>query len=375
MQIVRVAVVEFFRPLDGKAWNPAFRWRERRAPLLIVETEDGVRGIGEAWSRYTDCRSVLDYLARTVAPAAVGLNFEHPRDVAAGLVSGVSDENWVKAAALSALDMALWDAWSRARGVPLWQALGGSAKQAPAYASGCLYRDDYSLGDLQAEVGRYREAGFTHVKMKIGGIAWEDDLLRVRGVREAVGPQCVLWADGVNQLKSVEAQRWAADLRAYDVAAVQSPVPVDDVSGMAHINRLLPVIASEAEYRHHEFARLLAGGVVTHLQFCLTLCGGISGGLALDDAAALAGVTTTPQCFSTIVAQAATLHFAAGRRNVVSAEYHRFHDHLQALAQADLGEVADGFASAGSAPGLGVAIPQMGGQDDGSTLTEVATFS
>ncbi|MNE69233.1 hypothetical protein D3C80_1649460 [compost metagenome] len=114
---------------------------------------------------------------------------------------------------------------------------------------------------------------------------------------------------------------------------------------------------------------------MTHLQFCLPLCGGFSGAVLLDSRAAASGVNTTPQCFSTVFAQAATLHFAAARPNVVSAEYHCFHDHLKDLFIGSAGTIQDGYAHAGEAPGLGVKIPSLGVQADGSVITRVAEAS
>jgi len=49
MNITGVKVLEFRRRLDGRSWNPTFRWHERRAPLLVVETDAGLTGVGEAW--------------------------------------------------------------------------------------------------------------------------------------------------------------------------------------------------------------------------------------------------------------------------------------------------------------------------------------
>ena len=51
MKIIGVKVLEFRRRLDGRSWNPAFRWHERRAPLLILETDSGLSGVGEAGRR------------------------------------------------------------------------------------------------------------------------------------------------------------------------------------------------------------------------------------------------------------------------------------------------------------------------------------
>lgn len=93
----------------------------------------------------------------------------------------------------------------------------------------------------------------------------------------------------------------------------------------------VPVIASEAEYRPDVLCMLMHQGVVSYLQFCLPLCGGFSGSLLLDAAAQAVGVRTTPQCFSTVVAQAAKLQFTAACPNVIAAEYRCFHNHLHGL--------------------------------------------
>ncbi len=122
---------------------------------------------------------------------------------------------------------------------------------------------------------------------------------------------------------------WCEALAECGVSAIQAPVAFADVGAMARINREgLPVIAAEGEHRHERFDAMLRAKAVTYLQFCLGLCGGFGGGARLDAMAAAFGIATTPQCFSTAILQAASLHFGAARGNVSSAEFHRFHDHL-----------------------------------------------
>ncbi|MER1966801.1 mandelate racemase/muconate lactonizing enzyme family protein [Castellaniella sp. GW247-6E4] len=373
MKIRRASVWLFERRLDGHAWNPAFRWTRRHAPLLVLELEDGVRGIGEAWSRYTDAATVLKALDAVAAHLA-GRVLDHPSEVwEQGVLDGRAQADWAGAAAWSAADMALWDAFARGRGEPLWRALGGCHAQAPVYASGGLYRDDYGLDGLRDEARGYREQGFGAMKMKIAGIPRELDLLRVAAVREGLGAQAGLWVDAVNQLSVQGALDFWRALRPFDVSAMQSPLPPEDVEGLRRLNGSgLPVIVSEAEYRHDEFLRLLDAGAASLLQFCLTLCGGFTGGLRLDGWAADRAIPSTPQCFSTSIAQAATLHFAAARPNVVSAEFHGFHDHLRGLYLPGTACIDDGFACAGTAPGLGVAIPEPGRQREGSIIRRVS---
>lgn len=377
MKIQRVSVWAFTRKLDGKTWNPAFRWTERCAPLLVVELDNGARGIGEAWSGYKGVDQILQVLVKNVAPALVGMRVEKPGEFAEVLGSvGSNATTRENAAAWSAADIALWDAYGRYQGCPVWKLLGGTQSKAPVYASGGLYRDDYSLDDLRREARGYRAAGFNGMKMKVCGITQEEDLLRVAAVREGLGKDAWLWVDAVNQL-SVESARsfWKA-IKRFDVEAVQSPLPPTDLDGLSDLNQnSFPVVAYEAEYCHEVFRRLLNRRAVTHLQYCIPLVGGFSGALRLDEWAKSEGVRSTPQCFSTVVAQAATLHFAAARSNVLSAEFHCFHDHLKALYQGGAGSIEGGYAEAGQGGGLNIAIPELGEQSDGSSITCVLDVS
>jgi hypothetical protein len=72
MKIAGVTVLEYFRQLDGRSWNPVFRWTERRAPLVPIEAGNGVTGVGEAWCRQPAIGSILAYLADVVAPQFLG---------------------------------------------------------------------------------------------------------------------------------------------------------------------------------------------------------------------------------------------------------------------------------------------------------------
>jgi L-alanine-DL-glutamate epimerase-like enolase superfamily enzyme len=183
-----------------------------------------------------------------------------------------------------------------------------------------------------------------------------------------LGDEFVLWVDAVNQLDRERAPAWCDALAAAGVAAVQAPLPFDDVAGMARLNaRHLAVIATEAEFRATAFVELLDAHAVTHLQYCLGLCGGPTAAQRLDASAHAHGVTSTPQCFSTAVMQAASLHFGAAHRNVAMTEYHRFHDHLADLMPGAMKRIDRGYVHLDDTPGLGLAPlragPQAGGGD------------
>ena len=369
VKIVGVSVLEFRRPLDGRSWNPTMRWHERRAPLLVLETDQGLAGVGEAWSRQDRIDLVLDALADDVAPALLGTDaLARPPIARRGAAQPAYAAPWVGTAAASAVDIALWDLAAQAAEQPLWRALGGSDDRASVYASGGLYRDGATPSDLEREFESCIEAGFTAVKMKIGALPLDEDLARVRRVRQATG-DATLWVDAVNQLDRGIAPVWCRALADAGAAAIQAPLPFDDVRGMRDINdSLLPVIAGEAEHDAQRFGALLDADAVTCLQYCLGLCGGFTGAMQIDAMARARGANSTPQCFSTAVLQAASLHWGAACANVETVEFHRFHDHLAAALPESMRRVESGSVHVGNAPGLGVSPPLLGEQPGGGTV-------
>jgi L-alanine-DL-glutamate epimerase-like enolase superfamily enzyme len=98
-----------------------------------------------------------------------------------------------RSVAVGVLDMALWDAVSKAEGVPLWRLLadrynnGEADKTAWVYAAGGYYYPGKDIKALQDEMKRYLDLGYTTVKMKIGGADLVTDLERIEAVLKIVG--------------------------------------------------------------------------------------------------------------------------------------------------------------------------------------------
>src|SRR6185295_14251451 len=117
-------------------------------------------------------------------------------------------------AAISGIDIALWDIRGKMAGLPLWQLLGGYRRRVPAYATGGFYSRGKGIRELVREMQTYVEHGFRAVKMKVGRnpgielsplrvmdnageceVSIEQDLERVKAVREAIGAQVRLVVD------------------------------------------------------------------------------------------------------------------------------------------------------------------------------------
>jgi L-alanine-DL-glutamate epimerase-like enolase superfamily enzyme len=66
-------------------------------------------------------------------------------------------------AALSGLDIALWDIAGQATGLPIYKLLGAAHDSLPAYGSAGFYEEGKGLGELRAEIEGLVEQGFRSV--------------------------------------------------------------------------------------------------------------------------------------------------------------------------------------------------------------------
>lgn len=122
--------------------------------------------------------------------------------------------------AVGALDMAIWDAAAKARGLPLYRLLArefGTSEpwdSVPSYAGGGYYFPDDDFERLRAEAQYFRSLGLTSAKIKIGGMEIMKDCRRIETVLDVLGSGNLLAVDAMNS--------YAPD-RALDVARTIEP--------------------------------------------------------------------------------------------------------------------------------------------------------
>jgi mandelate racemase len=132
--------------------------------------------------------------------------------------------------AISALDMAAWDAYARATGVSLARALGASGtEKIHAYAS----LRGASASQIGREAADAHRAGYTTAKVKFGQSSAEDDI--IAAVRDAMGERAEVMVD-YNQCLSVpDAVTRAARLERHELVWIEEPVRADDYAGHAAV--------------------------------------------------------------------------------------------------------------------------------------------
>jgi len=135
--------------------------------------------------------------------------------------------------ALSAIDMALWDALARSHGTSLIRLLGGVEKTLPAY--GAVGYDGVEGSARVAE--DWAKRGFTGVKAKIGYPTVQEDVAVIRAMRSAVGDSMSIMVDYNQCLTPAEAVQRLRLLDEEGLTWVEEPTLAHDYAGHAMIAR------------------------------------------------------------------------------------------------------------------------------------------
>lgn len=107
----------------------------------------------------------------------------------------------------AAVNVAMWDAWAKTLGCPVYKLLGVYTEKCAIYGSGGWL--SYTPEELAGEVISYKEQGFKAVKIKVGSPDWKRDLERLKLVREAVGEEMDIMMDANQGMELPAAVRLA----------------------------------------------------------------------------------------------------------------------------------------------------------------------
>jgi D(-)-tartrate dehydratase len=125
--------------------------------------------------------------------------------------------------AVGVLDMALFDLAAKVAGQPLYRYLsqqygdGQPDERVFVYAAGGYYAPGKTTRDLQDEMRRFLDLGYTVVKMKIGGSSLAEDLARIEAVLEVVGEGQRLAVDVNGRFDLETALEYAQAIEPYDL--------------------------------------------------------------------------------------------------------------------------------------------------------------
>ena len=301
----------------------AFRFYE----WLVVEVEcdNGLCGIGNAALAPLAAQNIVHNYLRPLVLGADPWDYEllWQRMYRSTMAWG---RKGVGMAAISAVDLAIWDILGKAAGLPVFKLLGGRLKsEIPLYASK-LYSQP--LDALAAEAESYCKQGFQAVKMRFGwgpadgaaGMRRNAEL--VKTVREVVGDEVDIMAEAYMGWTFEYARRMLPLLAPYNLRWLEEPVIPDHINNYAELRRLsdIPISGGEHEFTLHGFQQLLDAGAVDVVQYDTNRVGGITAARKVNALAAAHGIPVIPHA-----GQMHNYHLVMSDLNCPMAEYFPVH--------------------------------------------------
>ncbi len=362
----------------------------RNFVTLKITTDEGVYGLGDATLNGREL-AVVEYLEQYCIPALIGKDPTAIEDIWHYFYRGAYwKRGSVTMAALSAIDLALWDIKAKSLNTPLYNLLGGKSRERVlVYAHATGPNLNAALDDL----GRAIEAGYGAVRLQSGipgighaygvsktgetyepaqqGLAPEETWdtpkylqfvprLFARA-REVYGDDIHLLHDVHHRLTPIEAARLGKELEPYHLFWLEDAVTGELQEGLRWVRRhtVTPLAIGEVFNSVYDYTTLITEQLIDYLRMPLSHGGGIT---HLQKLAAFAGFYHVRTGFHgatdlSPVTMAAAIHFDLAINNFGIQE-HMPH-------QAVVGEVFKtnynfdrGYLTIDDTPGIGVDIDE-----------------
>jgi mannonate dehydratase len=362
----------------------------RNFVTLKIETEGGLHGLGDATLNGREL-AVASYLSEHVIPLLIGRDARQIEDVWHYLYKGAYWRRGpVTMTAIAAVDTALWDIKGKALGVPVYQLLGGQARDdvmvyghangetiEQAVAVGAAYvRLGYKAVRLQCGVPGVPDAygvarGTVKYEPAQKGMPLETRFSTERylnivpslfaAARRELGPDVHLLHDVHHRLTPIEAARLGKELEPYHLFWMEDPVPAELQAGFRLIRQhtTTPLAVGEVFSSIHDCEQLIAEQLIDYIRTTVVHAGGITHLQRIAHLAELHHVRTGSHGATDLspVCLAAALHFDLSVHNFGIQEYMPHTDETDRVFPHTY-KLTAGALHPGDAPGLGVDIDE-----------------
>jgi galactonate dehydratase len=334
----------------------------RNIPFVRVQTDEGIYGVGEAYSCGPDRATV-----EVIKDFAGWIRGKDPRDVealthlmyAGSRFPGGSIVN----AAISGIEHALWDIAGKVAGLPVYRLIGGKFRnRVRVYQNPKGSTPEEMARNAQRLIDRY---GYTALKLNplpegYQEMCWGDLLRaateRVEAVRLAVGDSVDIGVDPHAKLfEPFRAIELCRVLEPYRLLFVEEPLRPENYRALVKVREhvAVPIATGEMLYTRHQFRDLIYLQACDIVQPDVCLAGGL---LEIRKIAALADaayVSVAPHNPCGPIATAVNVQFAASTPNFLILEYKPDEGPRREIVDCPI-SIRDGYLEIPERPGLGI---------------------
>ncbi len=326
----------------------------RNFVTLIVETDEGVLGLGDATLNGREL-AVASYLTDHLLPCLIGRDPFNTEDTWQYFYRGAYWRRGpVTMTAISAIDVALWDLKARALGVPVYQLLGGKSRESVLVYTHANGKTNEEALDAAAT---YIEEGYQAVRLQSGvpglastyGVAkgntpyepaerglpseavWSTEKYLAHApqlfeqARQRFGEDIHLLHDVHHRLTPIEAARLGKALEPCHLFWLEDPIPAELQEGYALLRQhtTTPIATGEVFNSIWDANELIQRQWIDYLRMTLVHGGGLTHLKKAADFAAMYHVRTGCHGATDLspITMAAALHFGLAVHNFGIQEY------------------------------------------------------
>ncbi len=344
-----------------------------------IYTDQGIFGHGEGTDAIQGGVPLVQSWRRMLMgqdPLNVDAIFERLRT--AGVFAGAQAGQYV--AALSAVEIALWDLAGKALGLPVYQLLGGRMRdRIRMYCDSGFGEQSVGGEKPDARIQEIRDMGFTAVKLDIDNGAdparfdrmnWtasnteiDHMVAKVAYARERFPKQVDVAADMHGRYDTTTGKRVAKAMEPFRLLWLEEPVPAENVDAMREVRASTntPICCGENLFLRHGFRALLEKQAADIIMPDLHKCGGLLEGRKIADMAHTYYVPFAPHNVTSPIGTMAAAHVCAAVPNFLVLEWH-WVDRLPLWRSwVKEGEIIEkGFIRIPERPGIGVEMNEEG---------------
>jgi galactonate dehydratase len=350
-----------------------------------IYTDQGIVGQGESTDASSGNVPIIRSFARMLMgqdPLNIEAAFERIRT--SGVFAGAQAGQYV--AALTAVEIALWDIGGKALGVPVYQLLGGKVRNRVRVYCDSGAREMIP-GDEQskARIKEIQGMGFTAAKIDIDDamdpdrkdrVNWTANnaeidhmVAKVAFTRELYGKNFDLAVDMHARYDATTGKRVAKELEPFKLMWLEEPVPAENIDAMREIraSTSTPICCGENLYMRWGFRELLEKRAADIIMPDFQKCGGLLEARKIADMAHTYYVPVAPHAVTSPIGMMATAHVCAAIPNFLVQEWHWIDSPDLWRNWVKEGEIIEkGFITLPDRAGLGVEM-----NDDGARKAQV----
>lgn len=334
--------------------------------FLKIHTDEGLVGWGEcgAWGYQEATASVLKQMEKMI----VGLDPLRTEFIWNALARNLHFRGSITQAALSGIDIALWDLKGKYFGIPCYQLMGGMLREKIRIYVNARGKN---ADEIAAAAADLKAQGFTAIRFSIGHPRNEDGrcgenfsalVTRVedtmRKVREAVGNDVDVAVECHRGMRPAEAIELGRALQKYNPYFYEDPIP-DNLEAMGAIirNCPAPVATGERFINPTEFDSLMTHTDVRYIRPDMCVAGGLTAGKKIAAEAEAKGIYIIPHNPLGPISTAACLQLDACIPNFEIQEYPMMNGRCRLDQEMKTPfRVENGYIILPDAPGLGVEL-------------------